>query len=159
MSKFINFSKVLKHVETGEGCTVHLPGFCSKRIHSYRFNTETEIVEILCKECGKAYPVLKLDGDNWTDVHKENEYHFMSEKSGYDAVCMACKGALRQPAGISQAKKPAKRPTESYTVFLTPENKKYLQLYKIIFEEEITDVVNRMIDELRIKKPIKLISE
>lgn len=161
MSETIKFSRTLKQIELEDGSTIELPKFCNKRISFYQFNKETKVVEIVCSKCKKAYPVLKIEKDDdgksgWLDIHKENKYHFMSEVSGYAAECVECKSA-----DTKQSKKRAKIVGNkddklSYTVFLTSENKKYLQLYRIIYEEEITDIINSLIDELKIKKPIEI---
>ena len=72
----------------------------------------------------------------------------------YSHNCMNCKNNI-----IEKVPKEQKKSNEekiSYTVFLTAENKKYLQLYKIVYEEEITEVINSLIDDLRQRKPIQI---
>lgn len=166
MNQYINFSRSMKQIETKGGATVPLPEFCSKRISYYRFDPEGGILEIRCRTCEKFFPVMELQGSgeeySWKDVHKESDFHFMSQKSGYDGECILCKNAVKQlehkekAAGSSGRIKTDK---ESYTVFLTQENKRYLQLYKIVHGVEITEVVNELIEDLRRRRPLKVVSE
>lgn len=159
MSQIITLSKSIKTVESKSGQVIEIPSYCRKRISFFRYNKDTETLEIVCRRCQKSFPVLQLSEEggkdlHWKDIHKESEYHLMSETSGYEPECMACKNKEEKPKEDKPINKEEK---VSYTVFLTPENKKYLQLYKIVYEEEITEVINKAIDDLRAKKPIEVI--
>jgi hypothetical protein len=158
MSTIINLSKAIKQVKSNNGQPIDIPLYCRKRISSFIYNQEDETLEIVCSKCQKSFPVLKLSGADlrWEDIHKESEYHFISETSGYSPECVCCKNKLIQDQ--NKINKPVSKSEEkvSYTVFLSPENKKYLQLYKIVYEEEITDVINSLIDQLKTQKPIEV---
>lgn len=163
MSEIIKFGKTLKQIELKTGTVMKLPEYCTHRISSYQFNKENNTVEIICKECKKAYTVLKLqEGDDgswsWIDAHKEIEYHFMGDLSGYSPICVECKNNL--PKTDKNKKKNINKKNDEeklpYTVFLTAENKKYLQLYRIVYDEDITDVINLLVENLRKDKPIEI---
>lgn len=161
MSDTINLSKAIKQVQSNNGQSIDIPLYCRKRISFFRYNKGNETLEIVCSKCQDVFPVLKLSREegkdlHWKDIHKETEYHFMSESSGYSPQCVCCKNTLDQEK--SKTDKPVTKVAEkiSYTVFLSPENKRYLQLYKIIYNEEITEVINSLIDDLRAKKPIEI---
>lgn len=158
MYETISLSKSIKSVESKSGQVIEIPGYCRKRISFFRYNKEDETLEIICSKCKNVFRVLQLSKEEgkelqWKDIHKESEYHLMSKTSGYAAECMACKSKgekLKEEKPINKGEK------ISYTVFLSPENKKYLQLYKIVYDEEITEVINSLIDDLRVKKPIEV---
>ena len=159
MPEIINLSKSVKSVRSKNGQVIEIPIYCRKRISFFRYNQESESLEIVCCKCQEAFPVLKLsEGEgnslHWRDIHEEIKYHFMSDKSGYAAECMCCKNKLIQEQIKTNKPIPKVEEKVSYTVFLSSENKRYLQLYKIVYQEEITEVINRAIDELRYKKPI-----
>jgi hypothetical protein len=157
----IKLSKAIKQVQSQSGQAIDIPAYCRKRISFFRYNKSNETLEITCSKCQEVFSVLKLSGEggndlHWKDIHKETEYHFMSAASGYSPQCVSCKNKSVQEQ--SKTDRPVIKVVEkiSYTVFLTPENKRYLQLYKIVYDEEITEVINRSIDDLRAKKPIKI---
>lgn len=159
MSEIINLSKAIKYLKSKDGQAINLPSYCRKRISFLKYNKDTEVLEIICSKCGKSFPVLQLEKDTndklqWNDIHKESDYHFMSEISGYAAECVNCKNNSKEKTMKNQKINNGEK--LSYTVFLTPENKKYLQLYKIIYGKEITEVINYLIDELREEKPIEI---
>jgi hypothetical protein len=161
MSDTINLSKAIKQVQAKDGQLIDIPPYCRKRISFFRYSKGDESLGITCNKCQEVFQVLKLSREegndlHWKDIHKEAEYHFMSAASGYSPECVRCKNKLVQEQ--IKINKPVPKVEEkiSYTVFLTPENKKYLQLYKIVYQEDITEVINSLIDNLRAKRPIEI---
>lgn len=157
MKEFITFSKTRKYVKMESGEHIDLPDYCRHRLRYYKFNTEDNTLELECAECKKSYKVLKLVEDNdtynWIDIHDELEIHFMSPNSGYATYCSCCKDKKRQVVNESK-NKATKNNTTGYTVFLTEENKQYLQLQKIVNGKGITEFVNELIEKQREKDPI-----
>ncbi|MDS0526198.1 hypothetical protein NNC19_10945 [Clostridium sp. SHJSY1] len=167
MSEVITFSRALKHINI-EGMKVGLPEWTYKRISYYRFHKSTNQLVIICKECEKSFPVLEIikigDEYSWKDIHNDEEYHFSSEKSGYTACCRACQEKLKHSSRFDSGSGNLKgkdvaskeRGRHSYTVFLTEENKIFLQLRKIAYGEEINSYINRILDMERTKNPLTI---
>lgn len=151
----IKFGKRVKEVKMEDETVLKLPEYCTRRINYYIYNKESKNVEIRCRECGKEYSVLKaekLDGKwVWRDIHDEEKYHFISEKSGFDAVCNDCKKIKEKEF------EEGNRDKEGYTILLTARNKQYLQLRKVLYKDEISKIVNELIDEERKRHPVKWI--
>lgn len=160
MSDVIKLSKSIKQIQANDGKTIEIPPYCRKRISFFIYNKSNETLEIACSKCQEVFPVLKLSKEgndlHWKDIHKETEYHFMSVASGYSPHCVSCKNKLVQEQ--TKIDKPVTKVAEkvSYTVFLSPQNKRYLQLYKIVYQEDITEVINSLIDDMRAKRPIEV---
>jgi len=159
MSGTINLSKSIKLLQSKDNQSIELPTYCRKRISSLQYNKDSETLGIVCSKCGESFPILKLEREigsqlYWKDLHDENEYHFMSETSGYASECMNCKNNITKKVIKKQIINDEEK--LSYTVFLTAKNKRYLQLYKIVYEEEITQIINSLIDDLSQRKPIEV---
>lgn len=155
MSDIIKFSKKVKCIKLEDGKKIDLPQFCSIRINSYTYSPETRTVEITCKECKNSFPVLKLELENgeqvWKDIHNEEEYHFITEKSGHAAICNSCKQNEASKKGIPGGSLSDKKP---YTVLLTKENKQYLQLVKVLKGKPINELINEIVDAERNRHPV-----
>lgn len=154
MADFIKFSRTIKQIDLDNNTRLKLPEYCNKRISFYRYNKEEGVVEILCKQCGKAHKVLQPVQENdqwiWKDTHNETEYHFVSEVSGYNDICVSCKENRPKPVAENCSEK------EGYTVFLTPKNKKYLRLRKVLEGKGISELINELIEKEAINKPLSL---
>lgn len=155
MSDYIKFSRTNKQIDLDSNTKLQLPKYCNKRISFYQYNKEEGIVEILCKKCGKAHKVLvpvKVNDEwTWKDIHKEEEYHFVSEVSGYNDICVSCKET--RPSQISYQSSGER---EGYTVFLTQKNKKYLRLRKVLEGKGISELVNELIEKETKINPLNL---
>lgn len=163
MSEIIKFSRALKYIKTVDNVKVDLPNYLSRRISYYQFNYSDNTVEINCSECNSPYKVLKLENINnhwvWKDIHQEEEYHLMSEKSGFSACCIKCKlkQDKRKKEDISNKRKHENEIKKGYTVFLSDENKRYLQLRRIADGIEITNLLNSLISDEKRKHPLSIV--
>lgn len=74
---------------------ITIPTYINNARSRYRFNTTNNVIEKQCSKCLTFYDVLKSTDNEFTDIHKEEEIHLHSQKSGFASACNKCKGQVR----------------------------------------------------------------
>lgn len=147
MNQCISFNRK-NTVIKNDGAEIEIPEFVKSCFNRYRFNTETQVLERQCYSCQKWFEVYKLKDGMFHDIHNEKQYHFISEHSGFNTRCQKC-----LTPSLNNVEDKEKDLTK-YTVFLTKENYRYIQIVTAAKNVKKTEYINTLLDSERKNNPI-----
>ncbi len=162
MSEKIQIQKISsnrKFIVLEDNTKVELPSWLKKRYRSMRYLNEEKILQVNCYKCKKWFDILELSENiEWIDIHTNTEIKFT--RSGFSSYCQICSTSINMVGNTEVISKNSNGiPTpisqmEKDTIFLTPENLKYVKLRVALNDIRKADFYNHLIEKEKELNPI-----
>ncbi len=131
---------------------ISVPEYVNRARKRFSFDQDSGILHKQCPRCEDWFPVERLTKDGtWEDIHSEEVVHY--DGKAFRSDCNHCykqkrSGKSGKPSSTGKsanAEKPSNSDMKKVSVFLSPDDLKYLKICAAYFETTVGNVLSDII--------------